>query len=457
MRERLEDVIRSAVQGKELVVQAERITAPDAFGVSQYRSIVKIDTGERVSDAVLDFLVQEETARVSVDGLYRTTIPVSSTLIEQDSFDVAYTIEHSENLPLRLVSVGENVVALMKAKEKRAETKVQYTPLVVDPISDDLVSIHGYNQLGTVKDGIYSYKRRSAHVFTGEETDLVKYGDVFNRFTSEKLRGQDRVNHQNSMRAKLFLTTAPHEKRDDTGKLVPAEEKGRGRKHSLYVEIANQCVKYLVDNGFNGVTSSSEEERESIDDVAAVPPPMKPAEQPRAIPASSATQVQYTLVEDGLVTIVKDVSVLDCSILHAKANYSSEVMTGIALKRKTEQHGFADYMGRSSVGSKKRFTLVPRGSEELMYKGLTLDTFADLELIAKENIFAYCTEKGSKGICLSKASVVTIRGKEYYLASQVDKMIAQRKDSTDLWSERFLMDTLATLHSNNQNNNYPSK
>src|SRR3989338_9227126 len=82
-----DDVIQAAFTGKKFGVLAYRVTPPDEHGVSQYTINRKINIaldGER-SSVVLDFLIEGELARVSLNGLYKTSVPVPASLIKEDS------------------------------------------------------------------------------------------------------------------------------------------------------------------------------------------------------------------------------------------------------------------------------------------------------------------------------------------------------------------------------------
>lgn len=118
------------------------------------------------------------------------------------------------------------------------------------PEFDGLFDLHNYNPLGKVSENVYYYKDREVSLFRGE---LVKYGEVFNKFTSSNILGIERKNFQAPLRKLIFGTSAVVDRRFDNGVRVPKEHLGRGQKYFLKVTIANKCLQYLVDNGFNAI------------------------------------------------------------------------------------------------------------------------------------------------------------------------------------------------------------
>ncbi len=315
------------------------------------------------------------------------------------------------------------------------------------------IDIKTYVAKGTVVDGVYSFEGRSVALFAGKDTALVKYGEVFNRFTSEELRFRERASYQQAIRKNLFSTTAPQQKRDDAGKLVPAAEKGKGKRHSLYVRDANHCLMYLVDNGYTGVSSSQKRHGESIDAVvetAATIVREESGERPsKKIPVgasasrdvSSATPLHYTLLEEGLVTIVKDVSRLDKKVFSLKIS-AHETYGSVLLGRKIREYDFATYYHHGTRGSRRRTVLVPRGSENIIYNGLTLDNYEDVALVAKERVSEYAAAKGIGEFISQFLTVLHMKGKEYYFATELDALIPINEDKLLYHLERRTTDNI---------------
>jgi hypothetical protein len=281
----LEDVVLSqdavtiaSWKGKTFHTTAERITPPDAFGVSQYTSEkINVAIDGKCSEAVLDFLVEGELARVSLNGVYHTSIPVSPSLIEQDAFPVMYTTEHSEGLPLTLLFIGENQI-----------------------------------------------------------------------------------------------TAASHKQREEDHSPAPPQD--RESPEILYTPLVSD----------------------------------------------STTHVSYTLEEKGLVTLVKDVAHLDRNALWLKTRYANPAQASSFLTQKIEKLGLAIYWQNRRWGGRNRKVLIPRGSEEMIYPGLTLGKYEDIPLVAVDCAREYATAKGIETFIPKFLKVVHLKGKRYYFAAELD-------------------------------------
>ncbi len=135
------------------------------------------------------------------------------------------------------IEISKEAERTDKPKREKKDTSV-----------DALVNVYEYQPLGRTRNNVYCYEGRSAPLFD-EAEKFVKYGEIFNPFTPEHLTGGARSAYQNAMRTRILKTTAAKDRRDEEGKLVPETEVGRGKKHYLETAIANQCIKYLVDQG----------------------------------------------------------------------------------------------------------------------------------------------------------------------------------------------------------------
>jgi hypothetical protein len=400
------------------------------------KRIYKGLTFEKYEDIAL---VAREQVVAYLEEKGRSTVDVSKV-----------SVVHLQGREYYLASELDTIVTASapKKQKERKEPQGASSPLPRpqrQPTIDHIIDITTYAAKGAVRDGVYTFDGRSVQLFAGEETALVKYGEVFNRFTPDDLKATKRTDYQIPLREKLFLTNAPDQKRSDTGRLVPATEKGRGKKHSLYVRDANQCLMYLVDKGYNGVPLAQEKDARSIDDIArATPvltreklresgkhPPWKIPTTALASSSSSTTAVHYTLVEDGLVTIMKDVAHLDRNALWLKIRYANPAQASSFLTQKIEKLGLAIYWQNRRWGGRKRVVLIPRGSEEMIYPGLTLGKYEDIPLVAVDCAREYATAKGIETFIPQFLKVVHFKGKRYYFAAELDAWRSKKVERSE--------------------------
>ncbi|MFA6887899.1 MAG: hypothetical protein WC254_00200 [Candidatus Woesearchaeota archaeon] len=127
----------------------------------------------------------------------------------------------------------------------------------------NLVDIQNYTPLNELRDSdeVYSHNGRSVNLFSEAEGERIFYGEIFARFTPESLSGQEIRRFQCSLRNKMQRTTAGYLRYTQDGTRVQIHETGHGKKYLLNREVANQCLRYLVDKGFNGASFFSVSER----------------------------------------------------------------------------------------------------------------------------------------------------------------------------------------------------
>lgn len=443
MRKRLDEIVLAALAGKELEVTAQRVTAPDLFGISQFTTEemdVAVD-GNR-SRVILDFLIEGEIARVSLNGLYKTSIPVSPSLIEQDAFAVVYTTAHSAYLPLTLVAVGENAVVSAPERRKGKESledvsipvphlennvkssKITYAPLIPLAEKDGVVYLAQLPDVALVdkaelrKKGLTGTQARNAIFGASREKGFASYIMKDKTFVLVPRAFHNRF-HRN-IPADAFdyngINLIPKDGLEayvaDRNAFLPSHAKISGVILGGKVYYPQTVVdSFVVPAKKEAVGVASSRERPAEPPRENSPPP------PATI--SSATHVHYTLVEDGLVTIVKDVSLVNKDVFSRKVRIS-ETYASILLGRKIEEHNFALYFSSGVRGGRRRTLLVPRGSEKLLHERLTLDTYEDIALVEKENGQAYADAKGIQHFLYFFLPVVHLSGKEYHFASDID-------------------------------------
>jgi hypothetical protein len=237
----------------EKIVQnftASRVTEPDAHGVSRFRCTGEHYTFQGRMIGVMDFLVQGTVVGVHVNGVYAAQL-VLARAVTADSISGTYVSEPFPGEPFHILSLqGHGFTHIAQTEETSATVNIP--PSILD--------IRQYVPLGGITGGIYTYQGRSATLFTSEDgtrerfsaqqASMIPTARIYDRITPPNADTKERRRFQNKPRSIVEGTSAFYLQYDGNGKLVRPDQRGRGKKFLISVELANLALCYLVDKGY---------------------------------------------------------------------------------------------------------------------------------------------------------------------------------------------------------------
>jgi hypothetical protein len=144
----------------------------------------------------------------------------------------------------------------------------------------------------------------------------------------------------------------------------------------------------------------------------------------REVLSTPSGEIPYTLEQEGLITVLKEVVMLDTHTIKEKTGMAFNYASSLIRKRASE--GFASFMDVTRTHSKKRVVVVPFAHLSAFDSRLAVqqDEVQDIELIAEDNFNAYNELRGFKTPHLrDNLPVLTINGTKYYFKKDVDALL----------------------------------
>lgn len=417
MARRLDELV--AVFAGEIEIDVHRVSAPH-HGKSQFRGILNYTNGSGiVYQGVLDLLVDSEQADVIFDTRYVTSVRADG-FSELDEIPVVYISEHGEQMPIQIVSIGKRVVQHKDEQIREEKEKKQTIHYTLIPEREGVL-----------------YRLEKCAVVTRDVLEKAGFSENSARNKIENCKNHPFLRYNAVVSGKVKThVIVPYDAQKQVFGVKEIEE---SIFSDVYVVPRTKLEEYCQTEH---ITFSHETKvpEVTIDDVAYVPASWFDAFKTKIRSQrgkskkvrEETSSIQYTLEERELVTVVKDVAELDKINLWIKTGMKSKEYAGHVLRRETERQGFAEYRASNKQGGcPRRISLIPRGSEERIYKGVTLDTFRDLELIKTENVEKYVLQyiaDKNEGVeqKIEKSPIVRFAdGTTYHLKESIDTIIKE--------------------------------